>query len=322
MLIDTHCHLDAPAFDADREALVQAARGVGVSCIVVPTVSPHRFEYVRALAHRLPGVVYALGVHPWFVQPEKLVRVSPECAIEGPFERSQGSNGSNADAPASWQTDRLKDAIDALALALRLYRDDPRLVAVGEIGLDGGMPGLDAAAQDYLYTEQLKLARDFDLPVLCHVHRAQDQVLKALRRFGIREGIAHAFNGSMQQAKAFLAQGLKLGFGGQPTYPRAQRVRRLVVELPLDAIVLETDAPDQPPMWCRTNPPQSCASHHTVLTEAASAPSLTAPRNTPAEVAPIAQTLADLRTIDIDQLALCTTANACAALPRLKHFLR
>jgi TatD DNase family protein len=311
MLIDTHCHLDAPAFDADREDMVQAACKAGVSCIVVPSVSPHRFEVVRALAHRLPGVVYALGVHPWFVQSEKLVRVSPECAIGSTFERSPLSNDSNTDAPLSGQTDRLKEAIDALALALRLYRDDPRLVAVGEIGLDGGMPGLDAAAQDYLYTEQLKLAREFDLPVLCHVHRAQDQVLKALRRFGIRQGIAHAFNGSMQQAKAFLAQGLKLGFGGQLTYTRAQRVRRLAVELPLDAIVLETDAPDQPPMWCRTVP-----------TEETSVPSLISPRNTPAEVAPIAQILADLRTIEIDQLALCTTANACAALPRLKHFLR
>ncbi len=286
MMIDTHCHLDAPAFDVDREELVHQARALGVGRMVIPAVSPNRFEIVRAMAHSLPGMGYALGVHPWFVQPGQLVRVDPACCAVLLQEHEKKNT--------------LEQAISTLASALERYRDDPCLVAVGEIGLDGGVAGLDEAAQHYLYAAQLKLARDFDLPVLCHVHKAQDQVLKGLRRFGVKQGIAHAFNGSVQQAQAFLAQGLKLGLGGQLTYSRAQRVRRLAVELPLEAIVLETDAPDQPPAWCSESRP---------------------PRNTPVEIVRIAQTLADLRAIDIEELAVCTTANAYSALPRLQFAL-
>lgn len=300
MLIDTHCHLDAPIFDLDRKALVQEAQALGVACIVIPAVSPTRFEMVRAMAHGLPGVVYALGIHPWFLQPEQLARVSPECA----------------DVHQS-----LEAAVQALAVALHCYRDDPRLVAVGEIGLDAGVPGLDEAAQQYLYTAQLKLARDFDLPVLCHVHKAQDQVLKGLRRFGVKQGIAHAFNGSVQQAHAFLAQGFKLGFGGALTYSRAQRVRKLALELPLEAIVLETDAPDQPPAWCRASAAIQPMFDDTDGTSGPLCTPSQRSRNTPVEIIRIAHTLAELRAIDIQQLAAYTTANAYAALPRLKHTL-
>jgi TatD DNase family protein len=155
------------------------------------------------------------------------------------------------------------------------------------------VPTLDDARQQFFYNEQLKLAREFDLPVICHVRKSQDKVLKGLRVHDIHRGIAHAFNGSFQQAEAFIAQGMRLGFGGNLTFERARQIRRLATELPLDAIVLETDAPDIAPSWRYKQ------------------------RNTPDQVAQIAKVLAQLRGIDENTLALGTTANAHAALPRL-----
>jgi TatD DNase family protein len=148
-------------------------------------------------------------------------------------------------------------------------------VAVGEIGLDFYVPGFDAARQERFFTEQLKIARDFDLPVLLH-----------LRRIGTRGGIAHAFNGSRQQADEFLRLGFKLGFGGAMTFTRATRIRRLASSLPCEALVLETDAPDIPPAWLADG------------------------RNTPAELPRIAGVLAELRGADRAEVERFTTANA------------
>ncbi|HEY1090531.1 MAG TPA: TatD family hydrolase [Burkholderiaceae bacterium] len=268
MLIDTHCHLDAAEFDADREAVVARARTAGVTQMVVPAVCADNFETVRTLAHD-QGLAYALGIHPLYVVQ----------ADEGDLAK-----------------------LDAL---LTEYRDDPRLVAVGEIGLDFFVPGVDAARQQHFYVEQLKLARRHDLPVILHVRRSADQLLAGLRRMEVSGGIAHAFNGSRQQADAFVERGFKLGFGGALTFERALQIRRLASELPASALVLETDAPDIPPHWL----------YKTAGERAAGARA----RNEPAELPRIAAALTALRGCSVAELAAQTSANAGVALPRLRH---
>jgi TatD DNase family protein len=257
MWIDTHCHLDASEFDADRAAVVTAARGAGVSRIVIPGVARENFASVRELAQRVEGGAYALGIHPLYT-------------------------------PGAQDAD-----LDVLRLEIEASLDDPRFVGLGEIGLDYFVPGLDDERQQFFYNEQLKLAREFDLPVICHVRKSQDQVLKGLRRHAVHRGIAHAFNGSFQQAQAFIDHGMHLGFGGNLTFERALQIRRLAAQLPLEAIVVETDAPDISPSW------------------------LYRQRNTPDQIPRIGAILAELRGISEYELALGTTANAHAALPRL-----
>ncbi|MEO7150591.1 MAG: TatD family hydrolase, partial [Burkholderiaceae bacterium] len=178
-------------------------------------------------------------------------------------------------------------------------RDDPRLVAIGEIGLDHFVPSADRARQERFYAAQLGLAREFGLPVLLHVRRSVDTVLKHLRQAPV-PGIAHAFNGSLQQAQAFLALGCKLGFGGNLTFERALQIRRLAQALPDDAIVLETDAPDIAPQWL----------YRTATQRAAGATM----RNEPAELPRIAEVLAQLRGVTPAALAASTGANARAVL--------
>jgi TatD DNase family protein len=177
---------------------------------------------------------------------------------------------------------------------LRAWVQREKPVAIGEIGLDLfqtriDRPGVDVAdfqVQEQFFKAQLEIAKEFDLPVLLHIRRANDQILKHLRRIKLKGGIAHAFNGSMQQANEFIKLGFKLGFGGAFTWPRASNLQMLARELPLDAIVLETDGPDIPPVW------------------------LGRTRNSPAEVPRIAQVLADLRGIGVEEVAERTTANA------------
>ena len=212
MWIDTHCHLDAREFDTDRAGVIADAVAAGISGIVLPAVAVSNFDAVRALAAEEGSrCVYALGIHPL-------------CT------------------PGAGQAD-----LDALRQQVAASIGDPRLVAIGEIGLDFFVPGLDAQHQTWLYTEQLKIAREFDLPVLLHVRKSQDQVYAGLRRVGVRQGIAHAFNGSNEQARRYVEHGMKLGFGGNVTFSRAKQIRRLATELPIEAIVLETDAPDIAP---------------------------------------------------------------------------
>lgn len=266
--IDTHCHLDAAEFDADRAAVHARARAAGVGLLVLPAVSSANLAAVRALAQQ-GGDAYALGVHPLYVAQE----------------------------PA--------DGLARLQAALQDQAGEARLVAVGEIGLDGFVPGADAALQTRWCSAQLGLAREAGLPVLLHVRRAVDPLLALLRRSRVAGGIAHAFNGSAQQARAFLDLGFKLGFGGAMTQPRALQIRRLAAELPADAWVLETDAPDIPPSWLYRSAADRArdgGGHH---------------RNEPAELPRIAATLAGLRGLSLDEVARQSTANAQAALPKL-----
>ncbi|MGY2486638.1 TatD family hydrolase [Cupriavidus sp. CP313] len=268
MWIDTHCHLDASEFDADRQQVADSAEAAGVRGIVVPAVAVWNFDAVRALARHDARCVYALGIHPL-------------CS------------------PGAGQAD-----LDTLRREVAASMGDPRFVGIGEIGLDFFVAGLDAEHQTWLYAEQLKIAREFDLPVLLHVRKSQDQVGAQLRKLGVKRGIAHAFNGSNEQARRLVEQGLKLGFGGNVTFSRARQIRRLATELPLEALVLETDAPDMAPAWLSDD--QFGEQHKA--------------RNTPAEVAGVARVMAELREIDAMTLAQATWRNAVDAMPRLAAF--
>jgi TatD DNase family protein len=264
--IDSHCHLDAPEFDADRPAVIERARAAGVAMQVLPAVAVANFDAVRQLAHQAK-VCYALGIHPLYV-----------------------------DRAADDDLDRLADALAA-------QRDDPRLVAVGEIGLDHFVPGLDRDRQEHFYAAQLKLAREHGLPVILHVRRSADALLRQLRRIGVPGGIAHAFNGSEVQAAQFAERGFKLGFGGAMTFERALQIRGLAATLPADVPVLETDAPDIAPQWL-----------YVKADERSTRP---AARNEPAELPRIALTLAALRGWSVGETAERTAANVKTALPRL-----
>ena len=264
--IDTHCHLDAPEFAADLPAVRERARQAGVGLCVWPAVQAADFDRVRALA-TAHGDAYALGIHPLFT-------------------------------PNAQEQD-----LHTLEQALTQAQGDPHLVAVGEIGIDGWVPGLDMARQQHFYRAQLALAQRHGLPVLLHVRRSADALLSGLRQCPVVGGIAHAFNGSRQQADQFIAMGFKLGFGGALTFERALQLRRLARELPLNALVLETDAPDIPPRWL-------------YRTQAERAQGAVMGRNEPAELVRIAQCLADLRGMGLADLARATTANALQALPK------
>ncbi len=277
--IDTHCHLDAAEFRTQALEIRAQAAIKNVAHCVFPAVEVANFDAVRQLAHQT-GDSYALGIHPLYVG------------------RAQDDDLQHLDA------------------ALQQYRDDPHLVAVGEIGLDFFVPELCESPlrerQEYFYLQQLKIARKHELPVILHVRRSADRLLKGLREVAKGNGdhvqpwhgIAHAFNGSEQQAREFIKLGFKLGFGGALTYERSLQLRRLAINLPLDAIVMETDAPDMPPHWL----------YKTAQQRAAGEPQ---GRNEPGEVARIGAVLAELRGITTQALAAATTSNAMDALPRM-----
>lgn len=245
-MIDTHCHLDAAEFDADRAAVHAAALAAGVRQIIVPGVAVGHFARQKSTVDAYAGCVAAYGIHPLYVM------------------------------------DAGSDDVDLLQDWLR--RERP--LAVGEIGLDFYVEGLDVARQTAIFVAQLKLAKALDLPVILHVRRSVDAVLRELRRTRVRGGIAHAFNGSRQQADALIDLGFKLGFGGAATYSGSRRIRELAATLPLDSMVLETDAPDIPPAWLNRG------------------------RNTPAELPRIATEIAGLRGIPPAVLMAQADANA------------
>ncbi|MFT3758255.1 TatD family hydrolase [Thauera sp.] len=250
MLIDTHIHLDAAEFDPDRRQAIDAARGGGVAGFVVPAVERANFDAVRDVAAANADACFALGVHPMYVMPARMEDI---------------------------------DVLDQ-------YLGQGGAVAVGEIGLDHFVPGIDHARQLDFFVAQLRLARRHGLPVILHVRRAIDPILKQLRRIGVPGGIAHAFNGSRQQADALINLGFKLGFGGTLSFSGSTRIRELAATLPLDAIVLETDAPDIPPEWARGQ------------------------RNEPAHLPRYAEILAELRGVTVGEITAATGRNATEVL--------
>ncbi len=248
--IDTHCHLDAAEFDTDRDIVHTAAYAAGVHEFVIPAVDTGNFEAVRACCQSYAGCLPAYGLHPLFIPHSK------------------------------------DEDIDAL----HTWLSSNKAVAVGEIGLDFFVPGSDLDRQKRFFATQLDLARSLNLPVLLHLRRAVDEGLKYLRRARVCGGIAHAFNGSRQQAEELIRLGFKLGFGGAMTFPGASRIRELAASLPLEAIVLETDAPDIPPVWLNRG------------------------RNSPVELPRIAAVFAELRGLPLEEVAVSSRAAAHSVL--------
>jgi TatD DNase family protein len=273
MWIDTHCHIDAAEFAGHAPVLRAQAAQLGVGHCIYPAVEVANFAAVRSLAHSLNDS-YALGIHPMY---------TPQAVDEDLDQLDQ-----------------------ALAQALR--EGDTRLVAVGEIGLDYFVPALCQTPlrekQMRFYRAQLKLARKHGLPVILHVRRSADQLLSGLNDIAVSGGIAHAFNGSDQQAQRMIERCFALGFGGAVTYERATQLRHLCSTLPASAIVLETDAPDMPPHWLYATAAQRAAG-------------LAQGVNSSAELPRIAQAIADLRGTPLAELAATTTVNVLRVLPRL-----
>ena len=254
MLIDSHCHLDALEFSDEQDAIIKNALHHGVEKIIIPAVNRKSFDDVIELRKKFPNCFYALGFHPMYIHD-------------------------------------MKDGdIDTLEAYLKTYEP----VAVGEIGLDFFVTKDNKTLQEEIFVAQLKLAAIFSLPVIMHVRHAIDDVLKNLRRFPVKGGIAHAFNGSMQQAEAFIELGFKLGFGGAMTYPRATHIQALAKSLPIESIVLETDAPDIPPSWL---------GHQGI--------------NTPGELHQIATFFAELRGMNLTSVIETSHQNTLDALPKI-----
>ena len=276
--IDTHSHLDAPEFDKNgfTAGLLIAQSAINnVAFSIIPAVQRSNFETVQKLAYE-HAQAYGLGIHPLCV-------------------------------PRSDPQD-----LNVLDEQLSRAANDPRLVAVGEIGLDFFVPELCTPEmrekQTSFYRAQLKLAKQHQLPVILHVRKSADQLLHALRAIGSCGGIAHAFNGSKQQAMQFVEMGFCLGFGGTVTYERSLQIRALAKSLPTGSIVMETDAPDIPPQWIYATAEERAAGKPQGI-------------NSPLELPRIGAVLAELRGVSAQDWAAQTTQNALRVLPKLKALL-
>ncbi len=251
-LIDTHTHLDFEPFDDDRREVLARSLAGGVERIVVLGVQQANWQRVWQLACSEPAIYAALGLHPVFIDEHRDAHV-----------------------------DQLRDWLQRL-------RGEAKLCAVGEIGLDYYVEDPDIERQQQLLEAQLALAAEFALPTLLHVRRAHAQMIATLKRYRLqRAGVIHAFSGSWEEAREYLRLGFKLGLGGAGTWPQAQRMHRVLQQLPLDAIVLETDAPDIPPVGHAGE------------------------RNSPELLPEICQRLADLKGIGADELAAASYRNSC-----------
>jgi TatD DNase family protein len=246
MLVDSHSHFDASEFDPDRDAALARARAAGVDRQVVPAVVAASWPRLREVCARDGGLFPAYGLHPMYL--------------------------------AEHQPAHLDE--------LRQWIERERPVAVGECGLDFFVEGLDADDQQHYFDGQLQLAREFDLPVIVHARRAVDAVIASFKRVGGLRGVVHSFSGSPEQARQLWHMGFLIGLGGPVTYERANRLRTLARSMPLDFLLLETDAPDQPDAGIRGQ------------------------RNEPARLAVVRDVIAGLRDIAPEELARATTQNA------------
>ncbi|WP_031371469.1 TatD family hydrolase [Lysobacter antibioticus] len=245
-LVDSHCHLDAAEFDLDRGEVIARARQAGVARQVVPAVDAAGWPKLREVCASAPGLYPAYGLHPMYL--------------------------------SSHRPGHLHE--------LRDWIERERPLAVGECGLDYFVEGLDRDEQMRYFEGQLKLAREFDLPLIVHARHSVEATIAALRRIGGLRGVVHSYSGSEEQAEQLWKAGFLLGLGGPVTYDRAKRLRRIVAAMPIGQLLLETDAPDQPDATIRGQ------------------------RNEPARLAGIAETIAGLRGISLDELAAATSANA------------
>ena len=246
MLIDSHCHLDAPEFDHDRDAVIQRARAADVTAQIIPAVAASGWPKLGALCADHEGLYPAYGLHPMFLAEHRDEHIGE----------------------------------------LRTLLATERAVAIGECGLDFHVEGLDVQRQQFFFEEQLMIARDFDLPVIVHARKAVDAAIATLRRIGGLRGVVHSFSGSEQQAEQLWKLGFCLGIGGPVTYERAQRLRRIVATMPIEFLLLETDAPDQPDAMHR------------------------GARNEPARLTVVRDCIAGLRGMVPDALDVATSKNA------------
>jgi TatD DNase family protein len=244
--IDTHCHFDHPVFDADRSEVVHAMHEAGVTDLILPAVSAASWQRLRRITESSPHFHASYGLHPMFMAEHRDVDIAD----------------------------------------LRKWLEHERPVAVGECGLDFFIPEPDKTAQVTLFQQQIRLAREFDLPLIIHARKAVDEVLKYIRQTGSLRGVIHSFSGSQQQAGQLIEQGFYLGVGGTITYQRAQRLRKVISSVPPERLLLETDAPDQPDSNWRGK------------------------RNEPARLAGIAAVLAEITETGVEQIANITTNNA------------
>ncbi|HID44919.1 MAG TPA: TatD family deoxyribonuclease [Chromatiaceae bacterium] len=249
-IIDSHCHLDMPAFDQDRQQVLAHARAAGVMGFVVPGTTQASWQKILDLSDQEKDIYPALGLHPYFCSEHNISQVEQLQTLAGKM----------------------------------------RPVAIGEIGLDFFRPDIDQELQLMLFELQLRVAQDLALPVILHTRKAHDQVLKLLKKYPVEGGISHAFNGSWQQARQYMDMGFCLGFGGMLTYERSTRLRALAAKLPLEHLVLETDAPDMP------------GSAHQYQ------------RNSPEYLPEVLDALEEIRDEDRATIAFNTTINACRAL--------
>ncbi len=245
-IIDTHCHLDVAAFDSDRAEVLARCQQLGIKHIIVPGIQASGWDRLLQLCQSEKGLYPALGLHPVFLQQHR-------------------------------QSD---------IILLQKMLADNRPVAVGEIGLDFYIADADRERQIQLFEQQLQLAKEFDLPVILHVRKAHDTVLQLLKKVRVKGGFSHAFNGSLQQAQQYIELGFKLGFGGSLTWPNAKKIQQLARTLPLESIVLETDAPDM-----------VVASHR-------------GERNSPEYITEPLQVLSELRAMSMQAVADQTSLNA------------
>lgn len=246
MLIDSHCHLDAAEFDSDRDAVLARARAAGVQRLLVPAVTAAGWPNLRDICAATPGLFPAYGLHPMYLQEHR----------------------------------------DQHLQQLRAWIECERPLAIGECGLDFLIEGLDVKTQQHFFDGQLKLAREYRLPLIVHARRAVDAVIAAIKRTGELRGVVHSFSGSPEQARQLAQLGFLIGLGGPVTHERAHRLRRLAASVPVETLLLETDAPDQPDAGIRGQ------------------------RNEPARLATVLQVIADLRREDPAVIAAATTANA------------
>lgn len=246
MLVDSHSHLDATEFDPDRDAVIARARAAGVSRQMVPAIEASTWPKLRDLCAGDAGLFAAYGLHPMYLHAHRPAHLTE----------------------------------------LHRWIERERPVAVGECGLDYFVDGLDPETQSLFFEGQLRLAREFDLPVIVHARRAVDAVIAAIRRVGGLRGVVHSFPGSMEQARQLSEAGFLLGLGGPVTYERANRLRKLAATAPLEWLLLETDSPDQPDCGIRGQ------------------------RNEPARLTHVLETIARLRNAEPDDIARATTTNA------------
>lgn len=245
-IIDTHCHLDVTDFDLDRDDVLERSYAAGISKIIIPAIESKTWSGLLELCQSREGLYPALGLHPVFID--------------------------------NHQTDDIK--------RLEKLVEQVSPVAIGEIGLDFYLKDLDKNKQLELFEQQLMVAQNYNLPVILHVRKAHDQVLQLLKKIKVKGGFCHAFNGSLQQAEKYIELGFKLGFGGTLTYEKSTKIHQLARTLPLDSIVLETDAPDM-----------VVESHR-------------GERNSPEYIVEALAALAKIRNESVDFIATQTTSNA------------